>query len=232
MSRFFGFVFAACLLAIWTSTTVPAANPDWPKSLTLGTASPGGVYYVYGEALAQILTEKLGVTVNALPTQGPVHNVKLIESGGEQLGLITMGVALQGWNGTGEWTSGKRFRTMRALFPMYDTSFQFLVLRRSGISEIKMLDKLDVGVGPRAGTGGTYVPAILKALGLSVKIGNGSFDDMAKDLSSGGYNAIAMAGGAPFPAAQELEAKEPLHFISLSAAEIDSVRKGIRTSAC
>jgi len=23
MSRFFGFVFAACLLAIWTSTTVP-----------------------------------------------------------------------------------------------------------------------------------------------------------------------------------------------------------------
>jgi TRAP-type uncharacterized transport system substrate-binding protein len=75
MSRFFGFVFAACLLAIGTSTSVPAASPDWPKSLTLGTASPGGVYYVYGEALAQILTEKLGITVNPLPTQGPVHNV-------------------------------------------------------------------------------------------------------------------------------------------------------------
>ena len=67
MSKFFGFVFAACLLAIWTSTTVPAAGPDWPKSLTLGTASPGGVYYVYGEELAKILTEKLGITVNPLP---------------------------------------------------------------------------------------------------------------------------------------------------------------------
>ena len=104
MSRFIGFVFVACVLAIGTSTGVPAAGPDWPKSLTLGTASPGGVYYVYGEALAQILTEKLGITVNPSPTQGPVHNVKLLDSGGVQLGLTTMGVGLQGWNGTGDWT--------------------------------------------------------------------------------------------------------------------------------
>jgi hypothetical protein len=80
------------------------------------------LYYVYGEALARILTEKLGITVNPLPTQGPVHNVKLVDSGAAQLGLITMGVGLQGWNGTGDWTNGKRFQDMRALFPMYDTS--------------------------------------------------------------------------------------------------------------
>src|SRR5947199_10052834 len=91
----FGFI--ATLLAIAPSTSVPAAGPDWPKSLTLGTASPGGVYYIYGEELAQILTEKLGITVNPLPTQGTVHNVKLVDSGGVQLGLITMGVGLQAW---------------------------------------------------------------------------------------------------------------------------------------
>ena len=226
MSRFFGFVFATCLLAIGASTGVPAAGPDWPKSLTLGTASPGGVYYVYGEALAQILTEKLGVTVNALPTQGPVHNVKLIESGGAQLGLVTMGVALQAWNGTtADW--GKPARTLRALFPMYDTSFQITVLRRSGISSVAMLDQLDVGAGPRAGTGGVYVPMILSALGVSARMGYGSWDSMTKDLLSGRYNAVVMVGGAPFPAAMELEKKEPLHFISLSEPEIDVVRKAI-----
>jgi TRAP-type uncharacterized transport system substrate-binding protein len=41
--------------------------------------------------------------------------VKLIDSGAAQLGLITMGVGLQGWNGTGDWTNGKRFQDMRAL---------------------------------------------------------------------------------------------------------------------
>ena len=43
MSRFFGFVFAACLLAMGLSSSVQAAEPNWPKTLTLGTASPGGV---------------------------------------------------------------------------------------------------------------------------------------------------------------------------------------------
>src|SRR5437667_11311248 len=97
----------AVLCSIGSSTLVQAANPDWPKSLTLATASPGGVYYVYGEAAAKILTEKLGVIVNDLPTQGSVHNVQLVESGGAHLGLIAMSVGLQGWNGKGDWTNGK-----------------------------------------------------------------------------------------------------------------------------
>ena len=100
MSKFFGFMFAACLLAFATSISVSAAGPDWPKSLTLGTASPGGVYYIYGDALAQILTEKLGITVNPWPNQGTVHNVMLVDSGGIQVGLITMGSA-GGLDGTG-----------------------------------------------------------------------------------------------------------------------------------
>ena len=33
-----------------------AAEPHWPDHLTIGTASPGGTYYVYGEGLAKILT--------------------------------------------------------------------------------------------------------------------------------------------------------------------------------
>src|SRR5258707_4749731 len=131
-SLYFGFI--KTLLANSSSTSVPAAGTDWPKSLTFGTASPGGLYYVYGEALAKILTEKLGISVNPLPTQGPVHNVKLVEAGGAQLGMITMGVGLQGWNGTGDWTAGKHFRNMRALFPMYDTPFQAVVLRRSEVT--------------------------------------------------------------------------------------------------
>ena len=44
----------ATLLAVGTSTSVPAAGPEWPKSLTIGTASPGGLYYLYGDVIAQI----------------------------------------------------------------------------------------------------------------------------------------------------------------------------------
>ena len=96
MSRLISLIFLSCLLAIGTSTSVLAADPDWPKSLTLVTSSPGGPFYIYGEAVTNILTEKLGIAVNPLPTQGSVHNAKLIDSGGAQLGFIAMGVSWQG----------------------------------------------------------------------------------------------------------------------------------------
>jgi TRAP transporter TAXI family solute receptor len=227
MSRLMGFVFAACLLAIGISTSVMAADPNWPKSLTLGTASPGGVYYIYGEELAKILTEKLGITVNPLPTQGPVHNVKLVDSGGAQLGLITMGVGLQGWNGTGDWAGGKQFRNMRALFPMYDTPFQVVVLQRSGITALAQLDKKRIGVGPKAGTGGAYVPAILKVLGMSAEMNYGSFDVMAAELVAGRYDASITLIGVPVPAVQQAEAKEPVTFVSLSPEQIEAIRKAM-----
>ncbi len=215
------------LLAVATPTTVPAAAPDWPKSITLATASPGGVYYVYGEELARILTEKLGIAVNPLPTQGPVHNVKLVDAGGAQLGMITMGVGLQGWNGTGDWTGGKTFQNMRALFPMYDTPFQALVLRRSGITTLAQLDKRRVGVGPRAGTGGTYIPAILKLLGISADTINGSIADMASELFAGRQDAFVTLTGAPLPGVEQIEVKEPVTFLGLSPEQIDAIRKAM-----
>ena len=227
MSRFIGLILSACLLAIGASTSVQAASPDWPKSLTLGTASPGGVYYVYGEALAQILTKKLEIPVNPFPTQGPVHNVKLVESGGVQLGLTTMGVGLQGWNGTGDWTKGQKFRNMRALFPMYDTPFQFVVLQRSEISTVAQLNHKHIGVGPRAGTGGTYFPVILKVLGISADISNGSWNDMVAAFQAGKDDALLAALGAPMPALKKSEAKEPLRFITLSPEETEAIRKAM-----
>jgi TRAP transporter TAXI family solute receptor len=227
MSRFFGFVFAACLLAIGASSRVPAANPDWPKSLTLVTASPGGVFYIYGEAVAKILTETLKIDVNHLPTQGSVHNIKLVESGAAQLGLITMGIGLQGWNGTGDWTSGQRYRKMRVLFPMYDSPVQFVALRRSGITTVAQFNNRKVGAGPRAGAQATYAPAILAAIGVSANIGYGSWESQATDLLEGRYDALLVGFGVPFPALKQLEVKEPLVFASLTPEQIEAIHKAM-----
>ncbi len=227
MSRFFGFVIAACLLAIGTSTSVPAASPDWPKSLTLATASPGGIFYIYGEAVAKILTESLKIDVNPLPTEGSIHNVKLVESGGAQLGLLILGVGVQGWNGTGDWARGQRYRKMRALFPMYDSPFHFVTLRRSGITTVAQFNNRNVGAGPQAGPSAVYVPAMLAAIGISVKIGYGSFQSAASDLLEGRYDALGLTGGIPTPALKDVEAKEPMVFVSLTPEQIETIRKAM-----
>jgi TRAP transporter TAXI family solute receptor len=227
MARLLSFVLLGCVLAMRVSSGALGAGPGWPKSLTLGTAAPGGAYYLLGEALTRLWTEKLGIEVHHLPTQGPVHNVKLVETGGAQFGMTTMAIALQSWNAKGDWTGGHQFRRMRAVFPMYDTAFHVVVLRRSGISKIEQLDKRPIGVGPRAGTGGTYVPAIMKILGIAPRINNGSLEDMAKELFAGQTDAIVTLTGAPLPAIEEAESKGPIAFIALAPEQIEAIRKAM-----
>ena len=69
-------------------------------TLTLGTASVGGTYYVYGETVAKILTEKTKFQVVAQQTQGPNQNIVMVDEKKIELGMVTMGVALQGLQGS------------------------------------------------------------------------------------------------------------------------------------
>jgi TRAP-type uncharacterized transport system substrate-binding protein len=146
-------IFAAAALA----GPAQSGEPHWPDHLTIGTASPGGTYYVYGEGLARILTRALELPVTMVLTEGPAQNIDLLEAGEAKLGFVTMGIALHAWNGTGAWVGRKPARAMRAIFPMYDTPFHLLVLQDSGIRSIaemagkrigeRSLDVLAVGAG-------------------------------------------------------------------------------------
>jgi TRAP transporter TAXI family solute receptor len=137
-----------------------------------------------------------------------------------------MGTGLQGWNGTGGWTSGQRHRKMRALFPMYDSPFHFVTLRRSGITTVAQFNDRNVGTGPRAGPQ-SYVPTILAAIGISAKIRYGSYDSTASGLLDGQYDALVEVGGVPFPALKQVEAKEPLLFVNLTPEQIEAIRNAM-----
>ena len=57
-----------------------SGEAHWPETLTLGTGSPGGTYYDYGEGLARLLTRKLDLPVFTRSTEGPTENIKLLEA--------------------------------------------------------------------------------------------------------------------------------------------------------
>jgi len=208
-------------------TAARSAEAHWPETLTLGTGSPGGTYYDYGAGLARLLTRKLNLPVLMRPTEGPTENIKLLEAGQIQLGFVTLGVAQQAWNGGGEWTGGKQFRAMRAVFPMYDTPFQFMVLQESGIQSIAELTDKRVGVGPQGGTTGIYMPEFFKILKLSPTIRTGSWSDLAAAMQARSLDALAVGAGVPFPEFAELERKNKVRYLALTAAQIVALRLAI-----
>lgn len=200
-------------------------DPSWPRSLTLGTASVGGTYAVYGQAWASLVGERIGVPISTQQTQGPNQNILLLQNKDIDLGMTTMGVALQAWNGEGEWTRGTKMRDIRALFPMYDTPFQIVTLKKSGITSVGQLAGKRVGVGPRAGTPGTYYPLMFQTLGVPVTIRNGQGSDMASQLADGLIDAYAFAAGLPVASFSEIEATNPVNFFTFTSDEIEKLRK-------
>ena len=178
-----------------------------------------------GGALADLLSDRAGVKVTPRQTQGPNQNIVLVQRREVELGMVTMGVALQAWNGDGAWTQGKKFQDIRALFPMYDTPMQCVALKKSGLTSFKQLDGKTVGVGPKAGTPGTYLPLFFDALGLKATIRNGQGSDMGSQLGDGILDAFCFGAGLPIPIFSQLDAEKEVVFFTWTDAERDAIRK-------
>jgi TRAP transporter TAXI family solute receptor len=216
---------AVSLFALGLAAPAAAQN----KSVTLGTASTGGTYFVYGGVVASLLTNKnIGLTVSTQQTQGPNQNIVLVSEKKVELGMATMGVALHAYQGTPDgWTKGKKYDQIRALFPMYDTPFHFVTLTKTGVKKVADLKGKTVGVGPRAGTCGTYFPMMFKALDINPTVQFGGASDMASRLSDGLIAAFPFCAGIPIAAYSELDASREVTFFTYTDAEIAALKKAI-----
>jgi hypothetical protein len=213
-------------LAIAATITVPAAAQDragWPSELTIGTASQGGTYFIYGNGFASYITESLGLNATGEVTGGPVQNVTLVETGDHLMGLVTMGPAYDAWTGKSELAPGLEHRSIRALFPMYQTPFQVIALKSSGITSVSDLAGKRVSVGPAGGTPGTYWPQFMTALGVEANISNAGASDAVGQLADGLIDAFAFAAGVPISAFSQLAAEQDVVMFGLSEAELPKV---------
>ncbi|MDY7221096.1 TAXI family TRAP transporter solute-binding subunit [Halalkalibacterium halodurans] len=198
-----------------------------PSSVVVGTASQGGVYYIYGGGLAQLLDRELGVSSNVEVTGGPVHNMQLVNEQEQDIGMITMGPGYEGVLGEGDWTGGETFDNVRVIFPMYTTPFHWWSLESSGVTSIEDMDGMRVGVGPSGGTSGTYLPIIHEVLGLDITPVLAGANDMVSQQLDGQLDVIGFAAGLPIPAVAEVEAQRDIHLFGIDGENRDKVLEAL-----
>jgi uncharacterized protein len=212
--------------AVAASFALPAFAQDktgWPNEMTIGTASQGGTYFVYGNGFASYITEALGLNATGEVTGGPVQNVTLVETGDHLMGLVTMGPAYDAWIGKSELAPGLEHKSIRALFPMYQTPFQVIALKKSGITSVSDLNGKRVSVGPAGGTPGTYWPQFIKAVGVEANISNAGASDAVGQLADGLIDAFAFAAGVPISAFAQLAAEQDVVMFGLNEGEMAKV---------
>jgi TRAP transporter TAXI family solute receptor len=215
------------------SGIVPAVNAASatapPTVVILGTATPGGGFPVYGEAVAKTINEADGsLDVQPRNTKGSTENVPLLEAGQLDLALVQGEVAHEALNGI-----GRPPADLRILVAMYSTPGMFVVRGDSPARAIADLKGRPVAFGARGSGLVILARYVLDGLGLDQmrdfqailldKAGDGPamvLDGRAAALWGGGigwpgFTAVASGpSGARFiaPDADEIrriEAKHP-----------------------
>lgn len=216
---------AITALALAFSTTAIGSEDrsDWPSSMTVGTASQGGTYYIYGSGWANLINQTLGTNIGAEITGGPVQNVSMVQLGEQQFGLVTLGPAREAIEGKSSILPGVEHDKVRALFPMYPTVFHISALESSGIANVDDLDGKRVGVGPAGGTNSVYFPRFFELLDHDVSILEGGAGDQTGQMQDGLLDAFAFGAGLPVSAVSQVEAQSAINLFSFNEQDIATI---------
>ena len=190
--------------------------------LSMGTAPPGGAFFVVGSALAEVVNETgadLGYNVTAEATSGSQENIRRLASGELDFALSNAAITYFAVRGSEGWDRAYQVQSIMTLAPNVAL---FVTQAGSGISTIDDLRGRRVTVGP-AGAGFEYfVGPLLGAHGVT-------YDDFsplnatqqaAVDmLTDGSADATFLGGAVPTASITQAAASMELTFIPFGDAE-------------
>ena len=153
----------ACALAAASCSVAPMKTSNEPLKLTLGTATPGGGFPVYGAAFVETVHEAdPAIAIEARNTKGSAENVPLLEQGKLDLALVQGEAAYEALAGINRPAPTR----IKILWAMYSSPGMFVVRADSPYRSIADLKGKPVAWGAK-GSGlvllGGYV---VEALGM------------------------------------------------------------------
>jgi TRAP transporter TAXI family solute receptor len=161
MSRWNDACAALLGLALASCGVAPVSNA--PITLTLGTATPGGGFPVYGAAFAEAVHEAdTAITVATRNTRGSAENIPLLEASQLDLALVQGEAAYEALAGINRSGPAK----LKIVWAMYSTPGMFVVRRDSPYRSIADLKGKPVAWGAKGSGFVLQAGYVLDALGL------------------------------------------------------------------
>lgn len=207
-----------CLAAAACGGGAGDAGGDAParQFLSMGTAPPGGAFFVVGSALAEVVNETgadFGYNVTAEATSGSQENIRRLATGELDFALSNAAITYFAVRGSEGWDRAYPVRSVMTLAPNVAL---FVTQAGSGIDGIADLRGRRVTVGP-AGAGFEYfVGPLLGAHGVT-------YDDFsplnatqqaAVDmLTDGSADATFLGGAVPTASITQAAASMELTFL-------------------
>jgi uncharacterized protein len=194
------------------------------KRVEIYTAGKGSAFLPYGEGLSAYLHSN-GLEAEAIETSGSIENIQKLELEPNKLATVFLGTASEAVSGNAAWTNGKKYENLRALFPMYETSFQFAALTSNAIKSVSQISNKKVGVGPKGGPAESFFNGLAAELGLNVIVVNGTPTTLSAELMAGKIDVLWQGAVTPIPLYKRLSDEVDITVFGLSNAEQKAMLK-------
>lgn len=192
------------------------------RFLSVGTAPPGGAFFVVGGAIAQVVDDRAGDLswdVSAEATKGTQENIRRLVRGELDFALANAAISYFAVRGEGAWGDKQAINAVMTLAPNVAL---FVTPEGTGIRAIGDLRGKRVVVGP-AGAGFEYFLApILNAHGVAYEDFSPLHNTQAGavDMLADGSAAAAFLGGAvPTASITQASASQDIRFIPFGVPE-------------
>lgn len=183
------------------------------------SAGQGSAFLPYAEAMARFLSSTDAPALAVKTSSGSLENLRAVDASPQAIGTVFLGSALDAVAGTGPFAAG-RLGNLRALFPMYETSFQIAAPRASGMRTLRDLVGKRVGVGPAGGPAEVFLRGAIAVAGIEAAVVNGAPAEQTRQLLAGGLDALWQGAIVPIPSLTAAADQADMVIIGLTAEEI------------
>ena len=208
------------LLALAVLGAAPSSSQT-AAPVTFMTAGDGSAFLPYGQGVAAYLAKK-DIRIEIKKSGGSNDNLTAVDGSAMTIGTAFMASTYEAINGTGVF-SGHKHENVRALFPMYETSFQVAALRTSGLHALAGLDGKKVGVGPARGPAEGFFRAAAEVAHIKSIIVNGDPAALSKQVLNGEIDALWQGAVVPIPSLTAVADHADAIVFGLSDAEVSAV---------
>ncbi|MEO3999589.1 TAXI family TRAP transporter solute-binding subunit [Mesorhizobium sp. CAU 1732] len=193
------------------------------ERVSIGTGGTGGLFYVIGAGMADILNQHMpDTTARAEVTGASVENIRRVAAGQMTFGFSSSSTLYEATVAEGPF---QEKLDVAALAYLYPAVLQIATIEGTGVETMEDLAGKRINLGPPGSNSAILVQRLMEAYDV-FDAGNVqflSYSEGATALMNGVIEATVVLAGAPTAALIDLGAQRNMRLISIDADKVDAL---------
>lgn len=204
--------------ALAAATALPVAAQE---RVSVGTGGTGGLFYVIGAGMAELITEHMeGTTARAEVTGASIENIRRTAAGELEIGFSSSSTLYEAATGTGAFDGDPQ--PVAAAAYLYPAVMQVATIEGTGVTSFEDLAGRQISMGPPGSNAAVLAQRLLEAYGVFDPSNAQflSYGEGVNALVNGTVDAAVVLAGAPVAALIDLDARADMVLLPVTEGDV------------